>query len=196
MISGLVIFLKYPEKGKVKTRLAKYIGDDKALELYWHLVHNTICNSNGTHFAELHFQNNLPSVHPYINLTCKYQQGENIGERMYNSLKLVLENADAAILIGADIPEMSSAVINEAVEALQSNDVVFGPSKDGGYYLVGMKKAHKEIFELEKWSHSNVLAQSLKKVESLGLTYALIRELNDLDTIEDLEGFPELKAML
>lgn len=91
---------------------------------------------------------------------------------------------------------MSSAVINEAVEALQSNDVVFGPSEDGGYYLVGMKKVYKEIFELEKWSHSNVLAQSLKKVESLGLTYALIKELNDLDTIEDLEGFPDLKAML
>ena len=196
MTSGLIIFLKYPEKGKVKTRLAKKIGSDKALELYWYLVHNTICNSNGTHFAELHFQNQLPSKHPFLNLTCKYQKGENIGERMFNSLASVLDSAELAILIGADIPEMSTDVIEEAVKILQSNDVVFGPSKDGGYYLVGMKKACREIFELEEWSHSKVLEQTIEKVKQLGLSFDFTKELNDLDTFEDLKDFPKLLEMI
>ncbi|MFY0673044.1 MAG: TIGR04282 family arsenosugar biosynthesis glycosyltransferase [Bacteroidia bacterium] len=196
MTSGLVIFLKYPQLGKVKTRLAKSIGEEKALEIYRYLVHNTICKSNGTHFCELHFQGQLPKEHPFSNLTCNYQVGANIGERMFNSLDLVLKKADVALLIGTDVPEISPEIIESSLKALESADIVFGPSKDGGYYLIGMKKAHSQIFQLEKWSHSKVLDQSIEKVKSLGLTYALVKELNDVDTYQDLKAFPDLMAFL
>ncbi len=194
MTSGLIIFLKYPELGKVKTRLAKSIGNQKAFDIYSYLVNNTLTNSKGTHLTELHFQFKLPDNHNFKSYNIDYQKGENIGERMFNSINQMLSKTEAAILIGTDIPEIHPAVIKDAIEILKTKDMVLGPATDGGYYLIGMKKANKQLFELNKWSHSNVLKQTLEIANDQNLAYGFVTELSDLDNIDDLNKFPELKA--
>ncbi|MGB0430569.1 MAG: TIGR04282 family arsenosugar biosynthesis glycosyltransferase [Bacteroidia bacterium] len=184
--------MKYPALGKVKTRLASSIGNNITLEIYKYLVNNTIKATSGFN-TELHFYGDLPKDHNYKGYVCKKQIGDNIGVRMHNSLKSMLKSTESVILIGSDIPNISSEVIQSAAIKLNQNDLVFGPAKDGGFYLVGLKKANQKLFDLKSWSHKNVLKHTLDNAKELGLNYTLVNELSDLDTAQDLDHFTELK---
>lgn len=189
----LIIFLKSPQKGKVKTRLAKSIGQEKALALYTHLVNHTIkIGQNPKWTTQLHFANSEPHLPNPFQAKTYTQNGINLGERMFNSIRRGLLLSNKVVLIGADIPRISTQIIEQAFMSLDKTDVVFGPSVDGGYYLIGMKKPLHQIFQLSAWSHKQVLNESMSLAKQNNLSYSCIQTLMDVDLVEDLSHFSEL----
>lgn len=100
------------------------------------------------------------------------------------------------ILIGADIPDLGCKQIEAGFSALEEKDVVFGPTDDGGYYLVGMKRARPELFEGINWGSSEVMERSREIADRSGLSYTLLEPLADLDNADDLRGFPQFSRMI
>ena len=93
------------------------------------------------------------------------------------------------VIIGSDCPSLSPIIINEAFERLENDDIVIGPSSDGGYYLLGMSKLIPELFQHKKWSSDSVLADTIKDTVKLQKQYSFLTELSDIDTIEDYQKF-------
>ena len=186
----LVIFAKYPELGKVKTRLAKDIGDKKALEIYTSLLSNIIAEHKDQEYdliisvlpkeKEQTFKN-------MFNVKTMAQYGDNLGMSMYDTF-LKLTKYEKVILIGSDIPEANSGIITRAFKELNNKDIVLGPNPDGGYYLVGMNSPHN-IFSDITWSTDRVLQGTIQKIKTQELTHTLLEELNDIDTIEDYDKY-------
>ena len=107
---------------------------------------------------------------------------------MYNACKKVIDKGSKkTVIIGTDIPDISSEIIRKAVKALDNSDVVIGPSNDGGYYLLGMKKLHRALFSGIEWSSESVLSLTVEKLNILNLSYSMLPELIDVDTEDDLK---------
>lgn len=190
MENALILFVRNTEYGKVKTRLAKEIGDDKALEVYKYLLQYTrdisiYCNCSRFVFYSnyLHI-NDVFDDDQYTKCT---QEGNDLGERMMNAFeKAFALGCKKVCIIGSDCYELQTEILELAFEELEKNDVVIGPALDGGYYLLGMKKMHPDIFINKHWGTSTVLDNTYQTIEQLGLTYFSLNVLNDIDTIEDL----------
>lgn len=179
----LIVFVKNLTIGKVKTRLAKTIGNDNAFNIYKELVSITEKATANIDFEKhIYFSNEIidskwPSDKKFI------QTGEDIGERMLNAFKDGFNKGfERIILIGSDLPNISEQIINSGFEALTQSEIVFGPALDGGYYLVGMNTLSSTIFINKPWSQPNLLNQTLSEIKN----YSLLEVLNDIDTIEDL----------
>ena len=186
----LIIMRKNAELGKVKTRLAKDVGAQKALEIYNELLQYTeqVARPVGAikkcYYSDYIENNDLFNDKEYEKLL---QKGADLGARMYNAFTNSFgEWAANVVIIGADCFEINSGLIEEAFRALEKHDVVFGPAKDGGYYLVGMKKPIKELFIDKEWSHENVLLDAMIEVKNLKLTHYLLPTLSDVDYVSDL----------
>lgn len=186
----LIVFCKNPILGKVKTRLAKKVGDNKALEIYKVLLSNALKVARGSSrdFA-VYFHDHIDSNDFWRGARYKQvQKGADIGERMDNAINDGLQKGyDSIVLIGADVYGLTSKIVDEAFEHLISNDVVIGPARDGGYYLIGMKAHNSKIFTLSEWSTPRVLKETLLLVKQEKATYHLVDELNDIDDIHDLK---------
>lgn len=188
--AALIIFQKKPEAGKVKTRLAKTIGETKALEVYQFLL-------NHTHQQVallpldvfVYFEKEVDSEYLFGDHYHAAVQGNgDLGEKMKKACQEVLANGyKKAVIIGSDCPGLDAAVLQEAVVRLVEHDLVIGPAKDGGYYLIGMKKVYDPLFEKKNWSTSTVLTETLADAENLDLTVHLLKVLTDVDVYEDLE---------
>jgi hypothetical protein len=100
------------------------------------------------------------------------------------------------ILIGSDLPNISAEIIQGGFNALKSSDVVFGPAEDGGYYLVGMTKFYNFIFKNKAWSTSNLLEDTLTELKQKKIDVSLIETLNDIDTFEDLQTYPNFLKLI
>ncbi|WP_274473975.1 TIGR04282 family arsenosugar biosynthesis glycosyltransferase [Mangrovimonas aestuarii] len=196
--SLLIIFAKHPELGQVKTRLAKEIGPESALTIYDQLLNHTnqitkelnvdirICYSGSSS------KNRIETFADYQH---KPQQGNDLGERMKHSFKEALtEGYQEIILIGSDIFELQANHIKKAFQSLITCDVVLGPSKDGGYYLIGMKNLIPNLFENKLWSTKTVLRDTLSDLQ--GEAVFLLEELNDIDSLDDLKSCPSLYNFL
>ncbi|MEZ4688804.1 MAG: TIGR04282 family arsenosugar biosynthesis glycosyltransferase [Ignavibacteria bacterium] len=119
----------------------------------------------------------------------KIQSGSDLGSKMNNAIKSVLkEGNENILLIGTDVPGLSSEIINEAFKKLLEFDIVIGPARDGGYYLIGMKESLSQIFENMKWSNEQVLSNTIERIGLLNKSYYLLEELADVDMEEDLEN--------
>lgn len=196
----LLIFLKYPEPGKVKTRLSQDIGKDKAAEIYsWmaETVVHDLAKSN-LHETIIFFDppERKKEVEDWLNVGYRLfpQEGKSLGERMTNAFdKTFPLGAEKAIIIGTDCVEISDEIISQAFDALDLVDVVIGPAEDGGYYLLGMTKPTPEIFDDIDWSTELVLNQTLKKIEEQGLRFVLLKKLRDIDTVNQLSNELMLK---
>lgn len=186
---------KYPRLGKVKTRIAKDIGDEMALSIYHQLLEKTLKVSsdfNGNKFLCL---DQFPNPLPYLNehdFEIKFQGEGNLGERMYNAFLQVHKEGDRTIVIGADCWTLTSEILNTANKALDKIDFVLGPAKDGGYYLLGLNQLHSQIFDLKEWSHSKVLEETLFQIKALEKSFLLLEELSDIDTYADWQNRPNL----
>lgn len=185
----IIVFVRNPELGKVKTRLAKSIGPYKTLEIYKELLNHT-CNvlkeSNydcAVFYADKIISNDIWNDNKFK----KYQQtGNDLGERMLNAFKSGFKkNYAQIIIIGSDLPDINQSVINQAFENLTQNNYVFGPSEDGGYYLLGMNSINPTLFKNKKWSTNSVLSDTLNDLKYEKV--ALLKTLNDIDTYEDLK---------
>ncbi|MEK9559985.1 MAG: TIGR04282 family arsenosugar biosynthesis glycosyltransferase [Flavobacteriaceae bacterium] len=197
---ALAILCKTPEKGFVKTRLAASIGDQKAFEIYLDLLNITdeetrpfssslyLFVTSSVENSVEKMQSTLQQQDLFTDPKTKFviQQGENLGQRMIAAFKKLFKNHQSVVLIGCDLPDLTSALIAKAFDALQSNDVVIGPSCDGGYYLIGLNKETPDLFKEVSWSTEKVLNQTLEKAKRLLLKVQLLDQLRDIDTLEDL----------
>ena len=190
----LLFFIKNPEKGKVKTRLASAIGDKKAVKLYKRFLLEMLFTLNrGTFLFYLCYspESPLSDLRDWLGDQYLYmpQSGENLGERMKNGFaEAISMNFRRVVLIGSDIPDLPLAFIEEAFTSLREKDVVIGPSFDGGYYLIGFKNKtfSARVFEGIHWSTESVFEKTLKVLKQEGLTVHTLQPLRDIDTVEDL----------
>ncbi|MDZ7716750.1 MAG: TIGR04282 family arsenosugar biosynthesis glycosyltransferase [Balneolaceae bacterium] len=188
----LLIFVKNPEKGKVKTRLAKTIGDEKALEVYKKLIAYTrqitseVSASRKVWYSRFVPENDEWDTEKFEK---KIQQGDDLGMRMKNAFaESFTSNHVKVVIIGSDSAQITTEGIENAFSELEENELVIGPSEDGGYYLLGMQDFYPEFFEGIDWSTSKVFAQTLKIARRKGLKTSILPELNDVDNEEDWQS--------
>lgn len=188
--TALVIFVRKPISGQVKTRLAKDIGDERALEIYQQLLQHTLEITRSLSFRKFIYyadevsDYDLWSVPEY---TKRKQNGNDLGERMLNSFKELFDQGfTQIIIIGSDCLQLKMETLEEALALLESNNAVIGPARDGGYYLLGLTKFYPELFINKPWSTDKVFAKTIEDFIDLGISYALLEELSDIDTVADL----------
>ncbi len=197
----LIIFIKNPEKGRVKTRIAATVGANRALEIYEQLLATTKIISSGVpcqkHLYYSDFIDENDSW-PKVSFFKHSQMGGNLGDRMRNAFMEIFEwhslKKKKVLIIGSDCPEIDSSVIENAFYKLDKNDFVIGPTFDGGYYLLGMKEFRPQVFENVAWSTDSVLKSTLSIISSLSLTYELLPAITDIDTFADWEAYIARKS--
>jgi uncharacterized protein len=195
----LGLLLKFPEPGRVKTRLAKDIGPAAAADFCRRIAEHVLQMTapEGSCYKRIIFYTpgNLSTEFGkwLSGEKLKAQKGDDIGERMHNALEeMLFLGAGKAIVIGADIPELDRNIIVRAFQALDAADVVLGPAVDGGYYLIGLKTSHRELFSGISWSTGKVFEQTVSRIEKKRLVYRLVDTLFDVDRVEDLPGAEEI----
>ncbi|MEQ9468527.1 MAG: TIGR04282 family arsenosugar biosynthesis glycosyltransferase [Ekhidna sp.] len=189
--SLLMIFVKNLIPGMVKTRLAKDIGIDKALDVYQELVHHThkitkkIEVDKSVYYSEYV---EIEDIWDNGDYKLTSQKGFKLGEKMTNAFDEAFDSYNKVVIIGSDCYDLNSKTIKLAFEMLEENDVVVGPAKDGGYYLLGMKEFLPQLFKDKEYSTDTVLQELLREAEELELSVYKLPELNDIDTLEDLKA--------
>jgi len=192
-LNNIIIFIKNPVLGKVKTRLAATLGDQKALEIYQRLLdvtRKTVTKVNAKY--HLFYSDVIDMDDDWdIQEFDKYlQQGNDLGERMSAAFRNIFLQNDASVLqkvviIGSDCPALTPDILEMAFTILEDSDVVVGPTFDGGYYLLGMKEYHAALFENINWSTDTVYQETNDKSRLLHLNIADLPTLSDIDNESD-----------
>ena len=188
--TAIIVFQKKPELGKVKTRLAKTIGEVKALEAYlWLLEHTHEQVALVGCDVFVYFEKEIdPAFIGNQRYAGALQHNGDLGQKMRSALEEVLaQGYHKVMVIGSDCPDVNSEVLEQAIDHLSSQDLVIGPAQDGGYYLIGMRKVYATLFENMPWSTSKVFSKTLAEAKRIGLKISLLRELADVDVYEDLD---------
>lgn len=192
MNNAVIIFIKNAVAGKVKTRLAATIGIEKAMIVYDLLIkHTNQIVQNIVADKYIFYDSYIDPNDRWGNSEVykKLQKGNDLGKRMSNAFKDLFDDGYRnIIIIGSDCPELTTDLMEKAFDKLFSSDVVIGPAKDGGYYLLGMKNLHKDLFKDVDWSTDKVLGQTLVTCKKLNLSTFLLPELSDIDDEEDLNN--------
>jgi len=187
---ALIILAKAPDPKNVLTRLKGHLTEEERLKLYTRLLEGTVEKLRDIESVETFICYWPPDAEGWFSrfgLPVFAQPEGDLGLRMYSPLERVLkEGHEKAALVGVDIPGLSALIISNAFRALDNADIVLGPAADGGYYLVGLKSPVPGMFEAIEWSTERTLSQTLQKIDKLGLSYALVDTLNDIDTVKDL----------
>ena len=190
----IIVFVRTPELGKVKTRLAKAIGDQAALTIYKLLLKHTSTVLHELSFDKVVYYSEKMENNDFWKASLfekKLQKGADLGERMQQAFETAFDRGYKKVLIiGSDLFELTSTLIISALEALETYDISIGPSLDGGYYLLGMKELHPAVFKNKKWGTDSVLENTLQDLKQQNVK--LLEALNDIDTFEDLQQHPEL----
>ena len=183
---AIILFTKNPEKGKVKTRIAATLGDDKALDIYKKLVAHTNAIVKDLKVDKYVFYSNFITKNDLWSETVfskMLQSGNTLGDKMAAAFEtLFYKKYDAVCIIGSDCYELNSTIIDAAFKLLQTHDCVIGPTFDGGYYLLGSTTFNRELFQNIAWSTDTVFSSTLAICESLRLKTAVLTKLNDVDT--------------
>ena len=183
----LIVFAKNPELGKVKTRLAVDIGDEEALAIYQRLLKTTIEAAKGCRADVSFYFSHSIDDNIWPEDQSKIQSGDDLGEKMKNAFQDgFYEGYERIVIIGSDLPDMNSVLIDKSFQSLSFMDTVIGPALDGGYYLLGMKKMISELFQNIHWSTDAVLETTLERLTKKKESYFLLETKNDIDTKEDL----------
>jgi len=185
----LIIFTRNPELGKVKTRLAKDVGDQSALDIYEFLLKHTVSVTKDLDFAkEVHYSeeikhNDIWDEDIYIK---KRQIEGGLGEKMEQAFLSGFKNGyKNIIIIGSDLYDLNQEDIEEAFKALETFEYVLGPAEDGGYYLLGMNIFNQKIFKNKAWGTDTVLRDTLIDLKTQQIQ--LLDERNDIDVYEDIK---------
>jgi rSAM/selenodomain-associated transferase 1 len=190
----VLFFVRAPEIGKVKTRLAETLGEDAALDLYMSfvadeldmfrslLVDVIVCYYPRS--AEYQVKNWLQKERYFM-----AQSGEDLGKRMASAFEEAFAvGYQRAVVVGSDIPDLSASVISEAFDSLTKCGVCIGPAQDGGYYLIGFRKDtfFRNIFNGVDWGTDGVLSKTLQRLQEKRTVYHLLDRWRDIDEFEDL----------
>ena len=186
----LIIFVKNPELGKVKTRIAATLGEEKALAIYHYLLtytHDIALKTKGCDRA-VFYSDYIDHEDKWENGKFKkyLQKGTDLGEKMKNAFIQAFELGYKNIcIIGSDNLEVNSSIIEEAFHNLTNNNAVIGPANDGGYYLLGLNKLIEEVFSNKEWSTSSVFTETIADLKRLHTPFHTLKHLNDIDTEGD-----------
>lgn len=195
---AIIIFIRNPELGKVKTRLAGEVGDEAALAIYRHLLQHTYKVVQQSPAAKLvGYSNEIIAKDLWQGSSFQKfkQKGEDLGERMLTAFQDAFNSGfDRVIIIGSDLMSLDKKHIEGAFRALHQNKVVIGPAIDGGYYLLGLTQIPPAIFKDKNWGTSTVLKETLANLDTK--EYQLLEPLNDIDYKEDMMSYPELVELL
>ena len=186
----LIVFVKNILLGKVKTRLAKTIGDFGAFEVYKELVSITESETERLMDAEIHIYFSDQVIESKWPGKAKFvQSGSNLGERMKAAFQHGFDLGFKKIIgVGSDLPDLNADIMQEGLQALDVSDTVFGPAEDGGYYLLGMNEMIDCVFDNKEWSTEGLLDATQSDLLENKYTIKLLTELNDIDTVEDLKA--------
>lgn len=188
----LIIFTKNPEAGEVKTRLARSIGNQKALEIYQRLRSHTAMVTSQVDAERMVFYSRFipPSGDLFITkeFTLRLQEGEELGVRMLHALRTGFESGfHHIVLIGTDCYDLSPEILDSAFTALERYDAVIGPAIDGGFYLIGLKRLIPELFLERQWSTPEVFKETTSILQHQAIPFELLPPLSDIDTLDDLK---------
>ena len=186
--SALLIFIKNIEKGKVKTRLAATVGDDKALEIYQALLGHTRKIAMATDAERYLFYSQF--IEEKDEWSDKYFQklvqiDGDLGEKMAEGFRHAFEKHPKVVIVGSDCASLTEEIVADAFLVLEDKDFVIGPAIDGGYYLIGMRQFSPAVFQNIEWSTAAVFPDTIAKIEAMGKTYGLLPTLSDIDFEED-----------
>lgn len=191
MKKALIIFVRNPVLGKVKTRLARTIGDAKALNIYIELLSHTISITSYILCDKFVYYSDFIDVSDGWDnriFEKRLQEGHDLGLRMKHAFNELLHSGyDQVLIIGSDCYQLTPSIIECGFAKLQDADAVMGPSEDGGYYLLGLKNMHEKIFENKSWSTENVSSDTINDLKTAGLSYSLLIPLKDIDVEADLQ---------
>lgn len=190
----IIVFLKAPEPGKVKTRLSCDLGETFALSLYKGFVLDLFDMLRPFSTVAVYFwpPEKKEMVRGFVpdSLPCFEQKGADLGEKMANAFSQMFDRgAGKAILIGTDIPEITSEILKKAEKALDSADAVFGPTPDGGYYLTGFNHNafDPDVFCNIPWSTPAVFSKTEEIMAQKQMSRTLVDRLEDIDTVAAFE---------
>jgi hypothetical protein len=188
---AFVVFAKWPRVGRVKTRLARHLGVERATELATAFLLDTLASLVSCDMRVILAVDHPPEsseVPPGVELTL--QGSGNLGERLERVLAHLLISLDWAAAIGADSPGLPSGIFAQAAASLScpnGADAIVGPAKDGGYYLLGLRKVPSGLFRGVRWSTPFTLADTEARLESAGLVTTRLPMWFDVDEPADLE---------
>lgn len=191
MNNALIIFIKNPQRGKVKTRLAATTGEANALHIYKQLLRHTQNISLAVNVERVLFYDDfIEHEDEWSNeyFSKQLQKGSNLGERMNNAFNQIFLKFKKVVIIGSDCFDLTASIINKAFQLLNNNDIIIGPATDGGYYLLGLKTIEPALFENIKWSTPNVLEQTIAICKRQQLKYYLLPTITDIDVEDDLSN--------
>jgi rSAM/selenodomain-associated transferase 2/rSAM/selenodomain-associated transferase 1 len=207
MPERLIVFTRFPEAGKTKTRLIPALGAKGAARLQRQMTEHIIAtaakvsNRPGLTIEVYHEGGNTGLMQEWLGLQFSYRAQErgDLGRRMARAFTAAFQDSKgAAVIVGSDIPEISADIIQQAFEGLQKHDLVLGPARDGGYYLIGMNntipaQTYPRLFEDINWGTGQVLSQTLQRARESGLRFTLLETLADVDCPADLHIWQEVK---
>jgi len=183
MSTALIVFAKAPIPGEVKTRLCPPLDPDEAASLHGTLVLDTVERAKGLAGASLYVAGAPDLAHPFFKVLEGRYGAKLLPQDAFE------QGAEDVLLTGTDLPTLPRARLQQALTLIKKHDVVLGPTADGGYYLIGLRKMVPALFEGIAWSTAEVFADTKKKIEDAGLSLGLLPECRDLDTLEDLKAF-------
>ncbi|PKM78376.1 MAG: hypothetical protein CVU90_02425 [Firmicutes bacterium HGW-Firmicutes-15] len=206
MNTAVVIMSKTPVPGYTKTRLISVLSPQECVAFHRACLNDIVKNINVLGLPVFLYYAPAPledkslvdwqdnswwelSEELLSNVSMYPQLGKDLGERMYQASLELLSNREAVVFLGSDLPDIPTSVLIQAMEKLDSNDVVIGPAEDGGYYLLGIKQAYSGLFENISWGSSEVLVETLDRIKRNGLSFALLKIQRDIDTWEDMQDY-------
>lgn len=201
------VFVRAPVPGTVKTRLARGVGEAAATQIYRQMAEHCIASASAAHPGAVQLMCTPDAEHPFFaecvlrhGVTLGVQGDGDLGERMSRALRSALQAADAALLMGSDVPSIGADDLLAASAALHAGqDAVICPTEDGGYSLIGLRRHDPRVFEGIAWSTPAVLAQTRRVFSALGLRWTELPLRWDVDEVADLARLatlPEFTALL
>jgi rSAM/selenodomain-associated transferase 1 len=196
---AVLVFVRAPEPGRVKTRLAAAIGPEAALRVYRRLAEHTLREAAALagEGVQVRVHHTPPdagdAVRAWLGAGFAYlpQAEGDLGMRMEDAFaRAFAEGAERVVIVGSDLPDVSASLLRRAFEALDAHPAVLGPARDGGYYLLGLTGMIDGIFRGIVWSTPDVLASTLDRFRAAGIDPVMLEELSDVDEAGDLpEGW-------
>ena len=195
----LVVFVKSPRPGFVKTRLASTLGDAAACDAYRQLMGTVLRNVSGFSSVEVRFtpDDARTEISQWLQpaWTAKGQGDGDLGVRLHRAFAENFAERDSpVVVIGSDCPSVTPADIEAAWLSLATHDVVLGPAEDGGYWLIGLRQRRPQLFQNIPWSTDTVLAETQQRARTSGLSVAQLRTLADVDSSDDWSRFQKERS--
>ena len=195
----LILFTRNPVTGRVKSRIAAFAGAEKAVAVFKFLLNRTLIAASEVSPDKALFFSDFIDMNICNDSWkhCSIQEGSDLGERMCNAFEeSFLKGYKHIILVGTDISDLTSDIIEKGFSELESSDCVIGPASDGGYYLIGLNSPDKDIFSDISWGTSMVFTQTVNNLRKKKKSFGILKVLQDIDTEEDAMRIPQLRKIL